>query len=93
VLCHNRLIDVGHLPGELQAARHDAQAGPAATSRLQWAEADAIRVAIARAGGVLGRAADELCINRTTLWRKMKRYGLTADPGERAPAPDRGRRG
>ena len=92
VLCHDRLIDVGHLPEELQAGRHDAHAAPAAASRLQWAEADAIRAAIARADGVLGRAADELGIDRTTLWRKMKRYGLTADPGGRAPAPDRGRR-
>ncbi len=93
VLCHDRLIDVCHLPEELQAARHDGHSAPAAASRLQWAEADAIRTALARAGGVLGRAADELGINRTTLWRKMKRYGLMAEEGAHAPAARRDRRG
>ncbi|MEW5981331.1 MAG: sigma 54-interacting transcriptional regulator [Acidobacteriota bacterium] len=76
VLCHNRLIDVIHLPEELQALRHDAPRAERGSTRLQSAEADAIQAALGRAGGTLGKAADELGINRTTLWRKMKRYGL-----------------
>ena len=92
VLCHNRLIDIAHLPEELQAGRHEPHAGPAAASRLEYAEADAVRAAIVRAGGVLGKAAEELGINRTTLWRKMKRHGLTADLEPRhALAPARRR--
>jgi PAS domain S-box-containing protein len=79
VLCHNRLIDITHLPEELQASRHGPAHERAGASRLEWAEADTIRAAVARAGGALGKAAAELGINRTTLWRKMKRYGLTAD--------------
>jgi PAS domain S-box-containing protein len=78
VLCHNRLIDVSHLPEELQPSRHEAREAQSAGSSLQWAEADAIRAAVARADGVLGKAAEELGINRTTLWRKMRRYGLAA---------------
>jgi PAS domain S-box-containing protein len=88
VLCHDALIDVPHLPEELQAVRHERQAAPAARSRLQTAEADAVRAAVARTGGVLGRAAQELGIDRTTLWRKMKRYGLKATdyrPRPRSP--------
>jgi PAS domain S-box-containing protein len=79
VLCHNRLIDVPHLPEELQASRHEPSKGTGGGSRLQWAEADTIRAAVARAGGALGKAAAELGIDRTTLWRKMKRYGLTPE--------------
>jgi PAS domain S-box-containing protein len=78
VLCHDRLIDVPHLPEELQASRHDQPERPGSGSGLQWAEADAIQAAITRAGGALGIAARNLGINRTTLWRKMKRYGLIA---------------
>jgi len=81
VLCHDQLIDVGHLPEELQALRHDAAPTATGSPQLQWAEADAIRAAINRAGGRLGKAAAQLGIDRTTLWRKMKRCGIQAVPG------------
>jgi transcriptional regulator with PAS, ATPase and Fis domain len=80
VLCHDRLIEVRHLPEELQARaeqglpRHTGSA----RSRLKLAESDAIQTALRRAGGHLGRTAEELGISRTTLWRKMKKHGLTA---------------
>jgi len=44
---------------------------------LETAEAEAIRAALARTGGHRTRAATELGISRNTLWRKMKRYGLS----------------
>ena len=92
VLCHDRLIDVTHLPEDLQAVRHDPSPVERRHTRLQSAEADAILAALGRAGGVLSKAADELGINRTTLWRKMKRYGLRATaPHPHGPARHRRR--
>jgi transcriptional regulator of acetoin/glycerol metabolism len=43
---------------------------------LQESEANAIRAALGRCGGHQGRAAAELGISRTTLWRKMSKYGI-----------------
>ncbi|RLB60797.1 MAG: sigma-54-dependent Fis family transcriptional regulator, partial [Deltaproteobacteria bacterium] len=51
----------------------------AADSKLKWAEAETIRGTLARGGGALGKTARELGISRTTLWRKMKRFGISAD--------------
>jgi PAS domain S-box-containing protein len=79
VLCHNRLIDVRHLPEDLQhAARASAPAGRRASeSELTLAEADAIRSALSRTSGHLGRTARDLGISRTTLWRKMKKHSIS----------------
>ncbi len=81
VLCHDRMIDVQHLPEELQGYHQrprpsDSGPGP---STLKWAEADVIRSALARSSGRLVETARELGISRTTLWRKMKRFAISAD--------------
>jgi PAS domain S-box-containing protein len=76
VLCHDRLIDVVHLPEELQRSGDGEASAPASTTSLQLAEADAIRAALARCNGMRDRAAADLGVSRTTLWRKMKRYGI-----------------
>jgi len=80
VLCHNRLIDVRHLPEELQAeARATAERTDRTTvSRLMAAEADAIRATLRRNGGHLGRTATDLEVSRATLWRKMKKHDIDA---------------
>jgi transcriptional regulator with PAS, ATPase and Fis domain len=79
VLCHENLIDVRHLPEEFQSiSAHPVPAGTEPNaSRLKLAEADAIRSALRRRGGHLGKTADDLAISRTTLWRKMKRYAIS----------------
>jgi PAS domain S-box-containing protein len=81
VLCHKRMIDLSHLPEDFQArVRRPAAASqaPAAPSGLKWAEADAIQATLRRTSGQLGLAAAELGISRTTLWRKMKKFGIDA---------------
>jgi PAS domain S-box-containing protein len=81
VLCRGNTIDVEHLPDYLQSADVPSTASPAPPPRspLRKAEADAIRDVLSSTGGHLGRAATQLGISRTTLWRKMKKYGITSD--------------
>jgi len=79
VLCHNRLIDVKHLPEEIQSAQKTPdRTEQLAKSQLKQAEADTIQTALRTSGGHLGRTARDLGISRTTLWRKMKKYGISA---------------
>jgi PAS domain S-box-containing protein len=78
VLCHDRQIDVHHLPEDFQnLAPASAESAPSQTlSRLKWAEADAVLAALRRNKHDIGRTARDLKVSRTTLWRKMKRYGI-----------------
>jgi transcriptional regulator with PAS, ATPase and Fis domain len=78
VLCHNRLIDVNHLPEDVQPRRARSIPPEPQSSRLKRAEADAIRAALRVHRGQLGKTARELGISQTTLWRKMSEYGLSA---------------
>ena len=79
VLCHNGTIDVHHLPDDLQS-----RAAPLATPEhltegpLSRGEADTIRLSLSRNRGHVSRTAQDLQVSRTTLWRKMKKYGLRA---------------
>jgi PAS domain S-box-containing protein len=80
VLCRNGLIDVHHLPEDLRARRRStgAEARSDVPRPLERTEANAIRAALRRHEGHLGHVARELGLSRTTLWRKMKKYGLCA---------------
>jgi PAS domain S-box-containing protein len=81
VLCHGGTIDVRHLPEEMQA-RVEQPAGtvhPTPRLALEQAEADVIRAALMHTRGSIGKAAEELGVSRTTLWRKMKRFAVSAE--------------
>lgn len=80
VLCHNRMIDVNHLPEDIQPEEKNlsVQIHSSNESKLKWAEADAIQSALRQTGGHLGKTAHELGVSRTTLWRKMKKFAITA---------------
>ncbi len=79
VLCHDRLIDLHHLPEDFQpkAVSH-ASEPKRAGSGLKRAEAEAIRMALSHARGHLGETAKQLGVSRTTLWRKMRQLGIDA---------------
>lgn len=79
VLCHGRLIDVPHLPEDLQqgSQRAFATKQPHNGSQLKLAEADVIRFALKHKDGHLGKTVQELGISRATLWRKMKKYSIS----------------
>ncbi|HUF70956.1 MAG TPA: sigma-54 dependent transcriptional regulator [Longimicrobiales bacterium] len=73
-------IEAQHLPAEVRES-----IGTAAASRLESRyradspaadERDAIIAALEQADGVRSRAAELLGMGRTTLWRKMKQFGL-----------------
>jgi PAS domain S-box-containing protein len=77
VLCHNRIIDVRHLPEDVQSLMPVIAEPVRAPSKLEWAEADAIHAALRHYQGHLGRTARNLGISRTTLWRKMKKHRIS----------------
>jgi len=81
VLCRNGLLGVDHLPEELQGRVQGLaiESEPAASGPLERSEADAIRHALRQHDGQLAEVAQHLGISRTTLWRKMRKYGLHAD--------------
>jgi len=81
VLCHNGFIDVQHLPDDLQpsGAPPTMAESPKAQPPLEEGEAEVIRRALARNQGNRNQTAEELQVSRTTLWRKLKKYGIRAE--------------
>jgi DNA-binding NtrC family response regulator len=69
VLCAGDVIRLEHLPRSLASA----PASPGAETPIELAEADAIRAVLRRCGGSRSRAAQELGVHRSTLWRKLQR--------------------
>ena len=79
VMCKGDVIEVRHLPTELIDRSKGVLSEEKEVDRpLQLAEAESIRKALERNRGNRLRTARELGINRTTLWRKIKRYGIVA---------------
>lgn len=75
VCCRGRRFTLDDLPEEIRGK--EAQAGKRRPSSLKQ-EKEAIVQALREAGGNRSQAARALGINRTTLWRKLKQYGLAA---------------
>jgi DNA-binding NtrC family response regulator len=75
-------IEAQHLPSEIRNAISQAESPGAARYRGDVTEEDersVITAALAQADGVKAVAADLLGMGRTTLWRKLKKYGLAGD--------------
>lgn len=75
ILCHGGLIELRHLPEVLRGPSGSGHGFPSGTT-LAEIEARVIREALARNKGKRMATARELGINKTTLWRKIKRLGL-----------------
>jgi two-component system response regulator HydG len=69
------LIQIGDLAPELRTA-HPATASEAGLTQMQLAERDAIVRALASTEGHRVEAANFLGIGRTTLYKKLKDYGI-----------------
>lgn len=78
VLCRGDMIKTRHLSREILNGReiHSDRAVESPPSHLHTAEKRAIVEALQRHHHHRGRTAAYLGINKSTLWRKMKKYGM-----------------
>jgi PAS domain S-box-containing protein len=72
VMCHGEEIELEHLPAQL-AERREMVSG---ISHNGDKEKEVILEALRRNRGNKTRAAEELGVHRSTLWRKLKLYGM-----------------
>jgi PAS domain S-box-containing protein len=78
VLATGPLIGVEHLPAWLQEAHAESRA----PEGLEDCERRVIRLTLERCGGDVKDTAAELGVHKSTLYRKMKRLGLTHPGGD-----------
>ncbi|MBW1722446.1 MAG: sigma-54-dependent Fis family transcriptional regulator [Deltaproteobacteria bacterium] len=77
-VCKGETIQVRDLPPDLaDLDLHDYSRPPGQLMSLEDLERDYIRHVLKLTGGVRTRAAEILGIDRASLWRKMKKYGLS----------------
>lgn len=76
VVCQGNIIDVHHLPPQYAGYEAPAEKESSATM-LEIAEANVIRSVLNRNGGNRKQTAMDLGFTRNTLWRKMKRLGIS----------------
>jgi transcriptional regulator with PAS, ATPase and Fis domain len=77
VLCHGPQIEREHLPKEfVNKFKKDFKSATQSVGRLEKVEANEIIDALKRHGGNRSQAAQELGIDKSTLWRKIKKYNL-----------------
>ncbi|MBW1711938.1 MAG: sigma 54-interacting transcriptional regulator [Deltaproteobacteria bacterium] len=76
VLCRGQVLDLEHLPREAASFSREPADEERAGGILEKAEQRLIIDALQRHGGRRKETADELGISTTTLWRRMKTYGL-----------------
>jgi DNA-binding NtrC family response regulator len=80
-------IEAQHLPDEIRegdregVAEEDVGSGRYAPPDSPGTERETILAALEEAGGVRTRAARLLGMGRTTLWRKMREYGVDVEGG------------
>ncbi len=79
VLCHGSIIKREHLPPELIRFEKDSEVNKDILSTPVTESIDEqnqIISTLRNCSGVISKAAEELGIHRTTLWRKIKRYNI-----------------
>lgn len=85
VVCTNSIIQLDDLPQHLLNQESRERKGGAAMARpLDNAEAQTIRGILERCSFSRSKACAELGISRNTLWRKMKKYGITQSGTQRS---------
>ncbi len=80
VLCHDEEIDVAHLPAYLYGRPRSACGASLQKSSARLAgddEKNRIQRALKATGGNRTKAAELIGISRVTLWKRMKKYGLS----------------
>jgi len=77
VVCAGNTIQLEDLPPQLLGGANDREGETQTSTPLQNAEAETIRSVLERNDRNRTLSAKELGISRNTLWRKMKRYGIS----------------
>jgi len=87
VLAKEKSIGVEHLPDKLLTGNADADGQTASMARpltagtgsipVKQSEKDALVDALHQADGNQTRAADILGVSRVTVWKRMKKHGIT----------------
>ncbi len=75
VLCRGHVIEVEHLPERIVAGAREEE--NASTPFGDSSPEAVIRECLARHHGNRGETARELGVHRSTLWRKMRQYGIS----------------
>ncbi len=86
IVCRDTVIERSHLPLKFQNAMESP--APAETHRtieseMEFNQKGLILETLRKHNWNKGKTADALNINRTTLWRKMKKYGLNPKDKDR----------
>ena len=77
IICRGRIIEKDHLPDEFCQNFEKPETGNLSQSTfLQEVEIQQIQRALQENDGHLGKTAKDLGMDRTTLWRKMKKFNL-----------------
>ncbi len=79
VMCHGDMIDTDHLPERflnIHVPIEDVDDSSAPAEPLKYAEKIIISQYLEKYHGHRGKIAEALGIDKTTLWRKMKKYEL-----------------
>jgi len=78
VLCGEDRIEIDYLPKEITEVQREIALSLSIEggTPLERAEAEVIEKTLKRYGGDRIKTAHELKIGRTTLWRKIRKYGL-----------------
>ena len=80
VLCRGQVIELEHMPKELinktELMQKQEKYELPAKNQLKDAEANVIIEALKRNNGHRDKTAKELHIDKSTLWRKMKKLGI-----------------
>lgn len=81
VLCRGDRIDIDCLPREITGSQMERIPCLSKTEASPFAQAEAelIEKTLKKYGGDRAKTANELGIGRTTLWRKIRKYGLTQE--------------
>jgi PAS domain S-box-containing protein len=79
IVCQGKIIERNHLPLSLQGgfAQQPAEDMPSFDSGIEFSEKAIILDMLRKHNWNKGKTASALNINRTTLWRKMKKYSMS----------------
>ncbi len=78
VICRGNIIEPEHLPERILEAVRSIEERSGQPSYGQSSEESIIREALVRNRGNRRKTADELNMHRSTLWRKMEKYGIAS---------------